>query len=270
MEPINTSAQTKLMILPEADKREREHTYARDRATELHLQDSEKSWVCAQEGHGVPKKDTTAHSILRASLWFEPASWWSLRHRWWLSWKQLRRKRRHDPGCSSLGTDLCARAQLDSPVCAAVLEPISCWSRAEPGGTFGSERAEEEGHPSHADRGLLGGAEAQCCQPDVRDLPLWLWGWRACQGPPHVQPWVPCQVHRPMALGAVDVPDMPAIPVWSAAEGLWLLWVEPGRACACPLCPCATQTWRFGHSIWFLVSSVASLLFHDGQEGEEK
>ena len=74
MEPINTSAQTQLMILPEADKREREHTYARDRATELHLQDSEKSWVCAQEGHGVPKKDTTAHFILRASLWFEPAS----------------------------------------------------------------------------------------------------------------------------------------------------------------------------------------------------
>ena len=73
MEPINTSAQTKLMILPEADKREREHTYARDRATELHLQDSEKSWVCAQ-GHGVPKKDTTAHSILWVSLWFEPAS----------------------------------------------------------------------------------------------------------------------------------------------------------------------------------------------------
>jgi hypothetical protein len=220
--------------------------------TDLHLQGSEESWVCAQEEHGVPKEDITAHSILWASsLWFEPASWWSGHWRW-CSWKQLRRKRRHDPGCSSLCTDLRAWAQLNSSVCAAVLEPVGGWPRAEFGDTFGPERAKEEGPPSHADPGLLGWAEAQCRQPDVRDLPLRLWGWRACQGPLQVQPWVPCQVHRPVADGAVDMPDMSAIPVWSSTEGLWLLGGEPGRACASPLCPRAAQTWRFGHSLWFL------------------
>jgi hypothetical protein len=69
-------------------------------------------------------------------------------------------------------TDLRARAQFNSPVCAAVLEAGGGSSRAKPGDTAGSEQAEEEGPPIHADPALLGWIEAQWCQPDVRDLPL--------------------------------------------------------------------------------------------------
>lgn len=102
-------------------------------------------------------------------------------------------------------------------------------SGVESGDAAGAVGVAEEGPAVDADLGLLSGAETPGERSGMRDLSVGVSARRAGPGPAQMQPQIPRCLHRPVACGAVIVPDVPPMLVRRAPEELGLRRGEPDR-----------------------------------------
>lgn len=116
----------------------------------------------------------------------------------------------------------------------------------ESGKTVGAVGVTEKGPAVDADLGLLSGAETPGERSGMRDLSVGLSARRAGSGPAQMQPRIPRCLHRPVAYGAIVMPDMPPMLVWRAPEEFGLRRGEPDRPGSGAINFGTIRTRRFG------------------------
>lgn len=180
--------------------------------------------------------------------------------------EQLRRERGHDPSGAPVRAHLRAGAQLHRSVRAPVLDQdavvvarrraAAAAGRGGTGFAAGAVGRAAEGAARDADAGVLGGAASAAGgrrRSRVRHLPGRAGARGARAGAAQVQPRLPRPLRRPVAGGEVHVPDVPAVTVRRAAEGLWLRrHGRRRRRAAGEGVPRAAPAGKFRHSVRFL------------------